>query len=286
MVHPVVDAKAVAILLDNTTTSIDGDFFPTRLDAQKLTVERYSQYLFSVNSASQIALCTLSSSQYGVRASFTSLQTRVLDSLMLVTPSTGLLRLSTGIKWAVLALRHCAAKVASKRILAFVGGPHDIANSDGSAEIADLLAIEGIFLDVVVIGSFVAQRDLLRRLIPSKSAHLSTFLEIVSSTTILSDNVLASAIGSGPQISKMQIPELAKTDPDLAQALSLSIAEPRTEIDPKAFSILDLLQPPQPKQPRQGVRLTRIRNMKKIVRDDKEREDDDDKKQRKDEGKK
>jgi 26S proteasome regulatory subunit N10 len=286
MTHPAVDAKAVAILLDNTTTSIDGDFFPTRLDAQKLTVERYSQYLFSVNGASQVALCTLSSSQYGVRASFTSLQARVLESLALVTPSTGVLRLSTGIKWAVLALRHCAAEVALKRVLAFVGGPHDIASSDVAAEIADLLAAESVFLDVVVIGSDVAQRDVLRRLIPSKSAHACTFLEIVTSTTILSDNVLASAIGPGPQMAKMQIPELAKTDPDLAQALSLSIAQPRTEIDAKAFSIPDLLQPPQPKQPRQGVRLTRVRNIKKVVRDEKDREDEDEKKQKKDDGKK
>jgi hypothetical protein len=173
-----------------------------------------------------------------------------------------------------------------KRILEFVGGPHDIANSEGAAEIADLLATEGVFLDVVVIGSDVVQRDLLRRLIPSKSAHLSTFLEILSSPTILSDNVLASAIGPGPQMAKVQIPELAKTDPDLAQALSLSIAEPRTEIGAKAFSIPDLFQPPQPKQPRQSVRLTRIRNMKKAVRDDKDREDDDDQKQKKDDGKK
>jgi hypothetical protein len=213
------------------------------------------------------------------------LQARVLESLTLVTPSTGVLRLSTGIKWAIHALRHCAAEVSTNRILAFVGGPHDIANSEVAAQIADLLATEAVFLDVVIIGTDATQRDLLRRLIPSKSANACTFLEIVSSTTILSDNVLASAIGPGPQMAKMQIPELAKTDPDLAQALSLSIAEPRTEIDAKAFSIPDLLQPPQPKQPRQGVRLTRIRNMKKTVRDDKEREDDEDeKKQKKEDG--
>jgi hypothetical protein len=47
-------------------------------------------------------------------------------------------------------------------------------------------------------------------IIPGRTAHLCTCLEVRASATILSDNVLASPIGPGQQMVKMQIPELAK----------------------------------------------------------------------------
>jgi 26S proteasome regulatory subunit N10 len=253
-----VGAKAIAILIDNTTTCIDGDFFPTRLDAQKLTIERLSQYLFSVNALSQVAMCTLSSSQFGLRSSFTNVQSRVMDSLKLVTASTGVIRLAAGIKLAVLALHHCSPDVVMKRILAFVGAPHDVANADAAAELAALLLSEKVLIDFVVIGCDSFPRDILRMLIPGRTARMCTFLEVQRSAAILSDNVLASPIGPGQQMAKMQIPGLAKGDPDLAQALSLSIAGPETE--PRTLSIGDLLQPAPPTRPqRKGPRIRKVR---------------------------
>jgi 26S proteasome regulatory subunit N10 len=254
MSHTAFAAKALAILIDNTTTCIDGDFFPTRLDAQKLTIERLSQYLFSVNSLSQVATFTLSGSQFGVRSSFTNVQSRVIDSLKLVTASPGALRLGAGIRLAVLALHHCSPDVSTKRILAFVGTAHDIANTDTAIDLAALLHSENVLIDFVLIGSDPFPRDILRMIIPGRTAHLCTFLEVRASATILSDNVLASPIGPGQQMAKVQIPELAKADPELAQALSLSIAEPRT------LSIGDLLQPAPPaRAPRKGPRIRKVR---------------------------
>jgi 26S proteasome regulatory subunit N10 len=266
MSHSALDAKAVAILLDNTTSSIDGDFSPTRLCAQKLTVERLAQFLFSVNVQSQVALCTLSGSQYGVRASFTSSSLRLAGALSLVTAGSGVACLAAGIKWAVLALRHCQHDITARRILAFVGGAHDIVNADVAAQVSMLLAEHRVCVDIVVIGNNVANRNLLRAIIPDQLADLCVFLEVKRSETILSDDVLASPIGPGHQMAKVQLPELARADPGLARALSLSIAESGAEI--RNLSISDLLQPAAPPAHKARGRAARIRKPKSTETDE------------------
>jgi 26S proteasome regulatory subunit N10 len=260
MSHSPLDAKAVAILIDNTTSSIDGDFSPTRLGAQKLTIERFAQFLFSVNPLSQVALCTLSRSQYGVRMSFTNSALRLADSLNLITAGSGAACLATGIKWAVLALRHCQQEISARRILAFVGGAHDVVTPNIAGQLSLLLVEHKVCVDLVVIGSDVGRRTLLRSIIPAQFADFCVFLEVRRSDTVLSDDVLASPIGPGHQMARVQLPELARADPGLARALSLSIAEPGAEA--KNLSISDLLQPAAPAARKAPGRVARVRKPK------------------------
>jgi 26S proteasome regulatory subunit N10 len=217
----VPEPRSVVILIDNTPTSIDGDFFPTRLEAQKLTVERYAQYLFSVSSSSQIALATLSSTQFGARVSFTSACPRLTAALASVSSSAGAIRLAAAVRWGVMALRH--SPPAMRRILAFVGSAHDIVDQRIASEVSRLLMDAGVFLDVVVMGPDVDHVPLLRDI----GGAGSVFLEVRESGTVLSDDVLASEIGPGPN-SSIEVTEYAKADPDFAHALSMSIEPARS----------------------------------------------------------
>ena len=55
-----INGKAVVILIDNSPGSIDSDFYPNRLEAQKVAIERLTTYLFSICSYSQVSLITMS----------------------------------------------------------------------------------------------------------------------------------------------------------------------------------------------------------------------------------
>jgi 26S proteasome regulatory subunit N10 len=245
----------VAILLDNTSFSIDGDFFPTRLDAQKLTVERYAQYLFSVSPSSEIALATLSSAQFGARISFTKACHRLIPAMTSITSSTGVILLATAIQWAIIALRHTQSEM--RRILAFIGGPHDIVDEMVASEIAQLLSDAKVFLDLVVFGPDVDHIPLLKRLANGVGC---VFLEVPRSNTVLSDDVLASSIGPGPN-SRIQIAEYAKADPEFAQALSMSIEPPKVARQ----SLLGMLLDPSivtARRPR-AAKITRVRKPRK-----------------------
>ena len=99
--------NAVIIFIDNSATSIDGDFIPNRLEAQKNTVEIFAQNMYTDNENSQIALGTLSSTEFGIRTSFTSNFNRLRCVMSSITPGGSVL-LEQGIKLAFLAIKHCS----------------------------------------------------------------------------------------------------------------------------------------------------------------------------------
>jgi 26S proteasome regulatory subunit N10 len=193
----VLKPTAVAFLLDNTHSSIDGDFSPTRLEAQKLTVDHFVQYIFTVQPLSQIAFGTLCKLESGIRCSFMSCHERILGSFPSITSRCGALDLATGIRCAILALRHCKSDIVTKRILAFVGSDHDIADSTIAGQVAEQLLKEKVLLDIVAFGRDVRHKQSLRRLIPEAIASQCHFLDVPSLGTVLSDSVLASPIGPG-----------------------------------------------------------------------------------------
>lgn len=100
------ESKAVAILIDNSATSIDGDFYPNRLTAQLITAGRYAQHLFSENPNNQVAIGTLGDTEFGIRASFTTSLPKI-ESIFNNIVSSGSIDLERGLKSAILALHHC-----------------------------------------------------------------------------------------------------------------------------------------------------------------------------------
>jgi 26S proteasome regulatory subunit N10 len=217
-----LQARAVVVLIDNTHSSIDGDFYPTRLEAQKQTVKRFAQYLFSVQPSSEVAIGTLCSSEAGIRSSFTNSQCRISNSLLSVTPRCGILTLSIGIQCAILALRRCNRTISHRRILAFVGSDHDINCAEIAQNLADQLLVEKVYIDIVVIGPDVPSVRYLKQLIPPKVAAKCHFLHVPSSDTVLSDNVLASPIRPGEESARVPVNDAGIPAADLATALALS----------------------------------------------------------------
>lgn len=208
--------KAVAILIDNSATSMDGDFNLNRLDAQIQTISRYSQHLFDRKNNSQVAIGTLSTQEFGIRVSFTT-NFRKVETCCEGITSSGTLDLVKGIKCAVLALHHCKNSNGSeseidieqdskipftnefrgkKRILAFVGSQNNL-DSNNYRDLIDILLKEQVGIDLIELGESVPNSEVLAEFISELNKRekpdgvLSTYLPIPKSKTLLSDDVIS-----------------------------------------------------------------------------------------------
>ena len=216
-----LSSRAISIFIDNSAVSINGDFIPNRLEAQKTTIDRLSSYYFSSNPETQIAVGTLGSSEFGIRVSFTSDYEKLISSIQNISCG-GILNLERGIKSALLSLKYCNRSIKEKNILLFIGSEHNL-TMNSVIDIINIFKKENISLDIVLFGQNIKNTLPLKKL--CKEIQHSHYLEILQSNTVLSDNVLQSDIRRGKDPSKMNSKELvkcAKNDPELLNAILLS----------------------------------------------------------------
>ena len=210
---------AIAVILDNSDTAIDGDFYPNRFGAQKTTVDRLAQYYFSTNPESQIAIHTMGSAEFGIRCSFTSMQSKIISAMNNVSTG-GKLLFQKALKCALMSLKHCSDKVEEKRVLAFIGNDHDVTSREIANSISSTFRREDVPLDIVIIGKNVPNVSFFRRI--CSDIPRSTCLNVPSCDTVLSDVVLKSDIRPGKKISQINPREIGCNDPKYLTALFLS----------------------------------------------------------------
>ena len=210
---------AVAVILDNSYTAIDGDFFPNRLAAQKTAVDRLSQYYLSTNEKSQIAVFTMSSSEFGIRTSFTSSHSKILSSMSNITTG-GKLQFQRALKSALMSLKHCSLKIEEKRVLAFIGNEHDVTSKDIANSLSLAFKREDVSLDIVIIGKNVPNVSFFKRI--CSDIPRSTCLIVNSCDTVLSDAVLKSDIRPGKKLSQINPRDIGYNDQNYIMALNLS----------------------------------------------------------------
>lgn len=219
---------AIAVLIDNTDISIDGDFYPNRLDAQKTTVDRLSQFYFSSNPKSQIGIVTMGSKEFGLRTSLTSSHTTILKTLQNIKPG-GSLYFLKALKTIMIMLKYCNIDVEEKRVLAFIGGDHGINDKEKANEIATTFTREDIPLDIVIIGKRVPNVPLIKnmcRQIPG-----SNCIEIRECDNLLSDKVFSSKICPAKNLSQAELNELIENEPAFS-VIRQSMAHSAQKKDP------------------------------------------------------
>lgn len=224
---------AIAVLIDNTDTAIDGDFFPNRLDAQRTTVDRLSQFYYSSNKKSQIGIVTMGSKEFGLRTSLTSNHTEILKTLQNIKPGGNLL-FQKGLKIITMMLKYSSKDIEEKRILAFIGGNHGIETKEEADQIAAIYVREDIPLDIVLIGRRIPNVHLIKsicRAIPG-----SNCLEVRECETLLSDKVLSSKICPMKTLSPSELQDLFDSNPEFSDAYHQSLANSQSKKDGKLSS--------------------------------------------------
>lgn len=228
--------ESTMICVDNSDYMRNGDFLPTRLQAQQDAVNLVCLSKTRSNPENNVGLLTLANVE--VLATLTSDVGRILSKLHRVQPN-GNINLLTGIRIAHLALKHRQGKNHKMRIVVFVGSP---VNSDEKelVKLAKRLKKEKVNVDVVSFGEDSDNNPLLTTFVNTLNGKENTTggSHLVSvpagGCVVLSDALITSPLiggdGAGPSGSGLSSFEFGvdpNEDPELALALRVSMEEQR-----------------------------------------------------------
>ncbi|KZC06002.1 PREDICTED: 26S proteasome non-ATPase regulatory subunit 4 [Dufourea novaeangliae] len=232
--------ESTMICVDNSDYMRNGDFLPTRLQAQQDAVNLVCHSKARSNPENNVGLITLANVE--VLATLTSDVGRILSKLHQVQPN-GNLSLITGIRIAHLALKHRQGKNHKMRIVAFIGSPIEI-DEEELVKLAKRLKKEKVNVDIISFGEESANNEVLTAFInvlnwkDGTGSHLVT----VPPGPHLSDALISSPIiqgedgmgGTGMGGAAYEFGVDPNEDPELALALRVSMEEQRQRQEDEA----------------------------------------------------
>ncbi|XP_055385883.1 26S proteasome non-ATPase regulatory subunit 4 [Condylostylus longicornis] len=226
--------ESTMICFDNSDYQRNGDYFPTRLNAQKDGINLVCLTKVRSNPENNVGLLTLANT-VEVLATLTSDVGRVFSKMHLVQPK-GEINLLTGIRIAHLVLKHRQGKNHKMRIVVFVGSP--VINEEADlVKLAKRLKKEKVNVDIVCFGDHEKNNDVLNAFINALNGKDGTGSHLVSVPrgSVLSDALLSSPIiqgedglgGAGLSGAGFEFGVDPNEDPELALALRVSMEEQR-----------------------------------------------------------
>ncbi|XP_020286761.1 26S proteasome non-ATPase regulatory subunit 4 isoform X1 [Pseudomyrmex gracilis] len=231
--------ESTMICVDNSDYMRNGDFVPTRLQAQQDAVNLVCHKTRS-NPENNVGLITLANVE--VLATLTSDVGKILSKLHQVQPN-GKLSLITGIRIAHLALKHRQGKNHKMRIVAFIGSPIDIDEKE-LVKLAKRLKKEKVNVDVISFGEESINNDVLTAFVNALNgkdgtgSHLVTvppgphLLDALISSPIIQVEDGMGAAGMGSAAFEFGVDP--NEDPELALALRVSMEEQRQRQEDEA----------------------------------------------------
>lgn len=218
----------------------NGDFLPTRLQAQQDAVNLVCHSKTRSNPENNVGLLTLANVE--VLATLTSDVGRILSKLHRVQPQ-GTINLLTGIRIAHLALKHRQGKNHKMRIVAFVGSPVETEEKE-LVKLAKRLKKEKVNVDIVSFGEEVSNNELLTAFVNALNGKdgAGSHLVSVPPGPHLSDALISSPViqgedgmgGAGLGGSGFEFGVDPNEDPELALALRVSMEEQRQRQEEEA----------------------------------------------------
>lgn len=232
--------ESTIVCVDNSEYMRNGDFIPTRLQAQQDAVDLVCHTKTSSNAENNVGLITFSC-QPEVLVTLTSDIGRIMSKLHQVQPK-GDADFMTGIKIAQLALRNRQGKNHKMRIVAFIGSPLYKVDEQELIKLAKRLRKEKVNVDIVNFGEEEENTKKLASFINTINGRdgTSSHLFSIPPGTNLHDALISSALiqgedGSGANAaSRFEFGVDPSEDPELALALRISIEEQRMRMEEQA----------------------------------------------------
>ncbi|KAH7101118.1 hypothetical protein BKA62DRAFT_704314 [Auriculariales sp. MPI-PUGE-AT-0066] len=239
--------EATVIVIDNSEFMRNGDYAPTRFEAQADTVTTIFGHKVDSNPESTVGLMSMAGKGPEVLVTHTREIGKILGGLHDARQRlSGASDVSTAIAVAQLALKHRANKSLRQRIIVFVGSPL-AADEKSLVKLAKKLKKNNVAVDVVSFGEEEENAERLRAFIENVSSSDNSHLVTVApGPRLISDAVISSPIlagdtgipeelmgdagGAGPSSGAGNDFEFGvdpSLDPELAMALRLSLEESR-----------------------------------------------------------
>uniref|UniRef100_A0A3B3U0W8 26S proteasome non-ATPase regulatory subunit 4 n=2 Tax=Poecilia TaxID=8080 RepID=A0A3B3U0W8_9TELE len=232
--------ESTMVCVDNSEYMRNGDFLPTRLQAQQDAVNIVCHSKTRSNPENNVGLITMANN-CEVLTTLTSDSGRILSKLHAVQP-TGRISFCTGIRVAHLALKHRQGKNHKMRIIAFVGSPVED-NEKDLVKMAKRLKKEKVNVDIINFGEEEVNTEKLTAFINTLNGKEGTGSHLVTvppgpslADALLSSPILAGEGGSmmGLGASDFEFGVDPSADPELALALRVSMEEQRQRQEEEA----------------------------------------------------
>ncbi|KLU83621.1 26S proteasome non-ATPase regulatory subunit 4 [Magnaporthiopsis poae ATCC 64411] len=249
--------EAVMLVVDNSESSRNGDYAPTRFDAQADAVNVIFQHVISGNPESSVGLMSLGGKGPEVLVTLTTDQGKILEGLHRTRKKIhGTSHLATSIQVASLALKHRQNTTQRTRIVAFVCSPVDD-EEKALVQLAGKLKKNNVTVDFVLFGDLDDETRSKLQAFNEKvknnegNSHL---VVIPPSGNLLSDQLIATPIfgesaaaasaagmgggsgagggGDGGEFGELGFDPAA--DPELALALRMSMEEENARQEKRA----------------------------------------------------
>ncbi|XP_028832667.1 26S proteasome non-ATPase regulatory subunit 4-like isoform X1 [Denticeps clupeoides] len=232
--------ESTMVCVDNSEYMRNGDFLPTRLQAQQDAVNIVCHSRTRSNPENNVGLITLANN-CEVLTTLTPDTGRILSKLHTVQPR-GTINFCTGIRVAHLALKHRQGKNHKMRIIAFIGSPVED-NEKDLVKMAKRLKKEKVSIDIISFGEEELNTEKLTAFVSTLNGKEGTGSHLVTvppgpslADALLSSPILAgdasSVMGAGASEYEFGIDPNA--DPELALALRVSMEEQRQRQEEEA----------------------------------------------------
>ncbi|KAI5369949.1 Putative von Willebrand factor, type A, ubiquitin interacting, proteasome subunit Rpn10 [Septoria linicola] len=189
--------EATMIVVDNSESSRNGDYVPSRWEAQVDAANLIFHSKTQANPESSVGLMSMGGSGPEVLTTLTTNPGKVLDGLHR-TRVKGQSHLYTGIMIASLALKHRQNKSQRQRIIVFTCSP--IADSSSTlTKLAKRMKKNNTSIDIIAFGDLTDENlDKLRAFNEAVKSNDGSHLEIIPpGPNLLSDTIVASPILAG-----------------------------------------------------------------------------------------
>ncbi|KAL2084125.1 hypothetical protein ACEWY4_019643 [Coilia grayii] len=232
--------ESTMVCVDNSEYMRNGDFLPTRLQAQQDAVNIVCHSKTRSNPENNVGLITLANN-CEVLTTLTPDTGRILSKLHAVQP-LGNINFSTGIRVAHLALKHRQGKNHKMRIIAFVGSPVEDSEKD-LVKMAKRLKKEKVSVDIINFGEEELNTEKLTAFVNTLNGKEGTGSHLVTvppgpslADALLSSPILAGEGGTmmGLGASDFEFGVDPSADPELALALRVSMEEQRQRQEEEA----------------------------------------------------
>ncbi|EWG37755.1 26S proteasome regulatory subunit N10 [Fusarium verticillioides 7600] len=233
--------EAVMVVVDNSESSRNGDYQPTRFESQVDAVNITFQTITQGNPESSVGLMSMGGKGPEVLVTLTTEQGKILEGLHRTKKKIGgSSHLKTGIQVATLALKHRQNRSQRQRIIVFVCSPVEESEKELTT-LAKKMKKANISVDFVLFGDLDddSTKNKLQLFIDTVKTNEGCHLVVIPpSSKLLSDQLISTPIllgenaggsggagGAGGSNDEFEFGFDPAMEPELALALRMSMEE-------------------------------------------------------------